>query len=86
MAKMKRTYNLSSTTVGLVRHLAEEAKVAPTQDAVVERAIQALARRVRDEEHTRQFASCALDPEFQRELEEIAADFEADDRASWALG
>ncbi|MGB9483427.1 MAG: hypothetical protein WCB86_05985, partial [Candidatus Dormiibacterota bacterium] len=66
MAKVKRTYNLSPTTVGLVRTLAKDARVAPTQDAVVESAIRSLARRVRDEAHARQFAACALDPDFQR--------------------
>ena len=86
MAKMKRTYNLSPATVGLVRHLAEEVRVAPTQDAVVESAIKSLARRVRDQEHTRQFAACVRDPEFQREMAEIAAEFEGDDRAAWELG
>ncbi len=86
MAKIKRTYNLSPMTVGLVRHLAEVAQVAPTQDAVIEAAIQSLGRRVRDEEHTRQFAACARDPEFQREMAEIGTEFEADDRAAWEVG
>ena len=86
MAKIKRTYNLSPRTVSLVRHLAEESHVAPTQDAVVEAAIQSLGRRVRDEEHARQFAACARDPEFQREMAAIGAEFEADDRAAWGAG
>ena len=86
MAKIKRTYNLSPLTVGLVRRLAKESHVAPTQDAVVEAAIQSLGRRVRDEEHARQFAVCARDPEFQREMAEIAAEFEVDDRAAWEVG
>ncbi len=86
MPKIKRTYNLSPMTVGLVRLLAEESHVAPTQDGVVEAAIQSLGRRVRDEEHARQFAACARDPEFQRELAEIGTEFEADDRAAWEVG
>jgi hypothetical protein len=83
MKRVKRTYNLSPETVLTVRELADEAHVAPTQDAVVERAIQSLARQVRDREHTRQFAACAQDPEFVREMEEIGAEFEHDDRAAW---
>jgi hypothetical protein len=55
----------------MVRHLAEEARVAPTQDAVVESAIHSLARRLRDQEHARQFSACAEDPEFVREMEVI---------------
>lgn len=86
MTKIKRTYNLSPMTVGLVRRLAEESHVAPTQDAVVEAAVQSLGRRVRDEEHVRQFAVCARDPEFQREMTEIGTEFEADDRAAWEVG
>lgn len=83
MAKKKRTYNLTPTTIGLVRSLVDEAGLAPTQDALVERAILSLGRRVRDREHARQFLACARDPEFQREIVEIGAEFEADDRAAW---
>ncbi len=86
MKRVKRTYNLSPETVLTVRELADQAHVAPTQDAVVERAIQSLARRVRDREHARRFAACAQDPEFVGEMEEIAAEFEQDDRAAWARG
>lgn len=86
MAKFKRTYNRSPMTVSLVRRLAGDSHVAPTQDAVLEAAVQSLGRRVRDEEHARQFAACARDPEFQRETAEIGTEFEADDRAAWGVG
>jgi hypothetical protein len=49
-------------------------------------AIHSLARRARDQEHTRQFAACAEDPDFVREMEEVSAEFEADDHAAWDLG
>lgn len=84
MAKVKRTYNLSPGTVAAVRELA--GVVAPTQDAVIERSVHELRRRVRDAEHTKLWAEAAQDAEFRREMEEIFSEFEADDRAAWELG
>jgi hypothetical protein len=49
-------------------------------------AIRRLARRVRDQEHARQFAACAEDAEFVHEMEEVWAEFQTDDRAAWELG
>jgi hypothetical protein len=46
-ARTKRTYNLSSATVRRVREMAERYGVAPTQDAVVELAVDELERRLR---------------------------------------
>ncbi len=86
MRKVKRTYNLSPEIVSTVKSLVEESGVAPTQDALVEAAVSSLARRIRDQEHARQFARCAEDPGFRREMETIAAEFEADDRAAWDRG
>ena len=84
MTKVKRTYNLSPATVAAVRELA--GRIASTQDAVIERSVEELRRRMRDLEHTRLWAEAAEDPEFVREMEEIFNEFEADDRAAWTLG
>jgi hypothetical protein len=82
MTKVKRTYNLRRDTIDTVKRLVE-IHVAPTQDAVVERAVREFARRLRDEAHTRVWAQAARDPEFQAELQGIWDDFAADDRAAW---
>lgn len=80
--RVKRTYNLRPATVDTVRRLVE-AQVAPTQDALVERAIRDLARGFRDELHARIWAEARQDPEFQAELQEIWDGLEADDRLAW---
>ena len=80
--RVKRTYNLRPTTVDTVRRLVE-AEVAPTQDALVERAVRELARDFRDVLHTRAWAEARHDPEFQAELQEIWDAFAADDRFAW---
>lgn len=67
---MKRTYNLRPSTVQLVQRLVERDHVAPTQDALVERAIQSLARRIRDDVCAQQYAQASTDPAFKREWEE----------------
>jgi hypothetical protein len=82
MIRVKRTYNLSKAAVETVRELVEKDRIAPTQDAVVERAIRALARRVRDAEHERRWAKLAGDPDFHAENEGIFRIFEEDDRAA----
>ncbi len=68
-----------------VRRLVE-AQVAPTQDALVERAVRDLARGFRDELHTRIWAQAGQDPEFRAEMQEIWAGLEADDRLAWGEG
>lgn len=82
MVKVKRTYNLRPDTVETVRRLAE-ANVGPTQDAVVERAVRELARRLRNDAHTRLWAEAGRDSVFQAEMHELWDAFEADDRAAW---
>ncbi len=82
---MKRTYNLRPATVDTVRRLVE-AQVAPTQDALVERAVRDLARGFRDELHARIWAQARQDPEFQAEVQEIWAGLEAEDRLAWEAG
>lgn len=83
--RVKRTYNLRPATVDTVRRLVE-AQVAPTQDALVERAVRDLARGFRDELHTRIWAQTRQDPAFQAEMREIWDGLEADDRLAWGNG
>ena len=83
--RVKRTYNLRPATVETVRRLVE-AEVAPTQDALVERAVRDLDRELRDQEHTRLWAEAARDPEFRAEMDHLWAEFAADDRRAWELG
>ncbi len=83
MEKVKRTYNLPERTVRLVRELSAEYGVAPTQDAVVELAVDALAIRLRDEEEARIWEEASRDPEFRRENEQIFAEFAAADLETW---
>lgn len=82
MVKVKRTYNLRPETIDTVRRLVE-ARVAPTQDAVVERAVRELARRLRDDAHTRLWAQAGRDPGFQAEVQGIWDSFAAEDREAW---
>ena len=70
--KTKRTYNLSRRTIETVQALAER-KVAPTQDALVELAVDELARHVRDADEADAWAAAAADPEFLSEADELEA-------------
>ena len=74
MARTKRTYRLSPETVALVRALA--ARYGSSQDAVVDRAVEALERARRDGDETEVWARAAEDPEFRRESAELAASFD----------
>jgi hypothetical protein len=82
---VKRTYNLRPATVDTVRRLVD-AQVAPTQDALVERAVRDLARQFRDELHTRLWAQAGQDPGFQAEMQEIWEGLAADDGLAWGPG
>lgn len=81
--RVKRTYNLSAETVASVRELAAR-YVATSQDAVVDLAVERLARDVRDREHAAAWAAAATDPEFTAEQEAIEAEFDAADREAWS--
>ena len=59
--KTKRTYNLSRRTIETVQALAERG-IAPTQDALVELAVEELARCVRDADEAAAWASATTDP------------------------
>lgn len=88
MAKTKdrsrRTYNLDPSTIELVRSMV--GSVAGSQDAVVERSIRAMARRMRDLEHTRLWTQAAEDAQFQLEVQELSEGLRSDDRAAWDAG
>lgn len=81
--KLKRTYNLTAATVRTVKELAGEYRVAGSQDAVVELAVDELRRRVRDQEESAAWERAASDPAFGAEVEGIEADFAAADAETW---
>ncbi len=80
--KTKRTYNLSRRTIETVQALAER-KVAPTQDALVELAVDELARHVRDADEADVWAAAAADPEFAAEAEDLEAAYRTADGETW---
>ena len=81
--KVKRTYNLSADTVDTVKRLVEEERVAPTQDAVVERPIAKRDRLIRDAADARLWEQAVRDPEFQDEISRIDAELPADNLSRW---
>jgi hypothetical protein len=81
--RIKRTYNLSQSAVETVKRLADERHLADSQDAVVERAIIELARRVQDAEDAELWAEAARDPEFLAEVHELETGFASDDHRAW---
>jgi hypothetical protein len=80
--KTKRTYNLSRRTIETVQALAER-KVAPTQDALVELAVDELARHVQEADEADAWAAAAADPEFLAEVEELEAVYGDAAAESW---
>lgn len=81
--RVKRTYNLAPTTVRRVKEMAEDYGVAPSQDAVVELAIDELERRLRDERESNAWAEAAKDPAFGAEVDELEAAYRSADREAW---
>ncbi len=77
--RTKRTYNLSTATVRRVREMAERYGVAPTQDAVVELAVDELERRLREEREASVWEEAATDPA----LAELSAAYQTADRETW---
>jgi hypothetical protein len=71
--KTKRTYNLSRRTIETVQALVADRGVAPTQDALVELAVDELARHVREVDEADAWAAAAVDPEFAAEVDELEA-------------
>jgi hypothetical protein len=82
-ARVKRTYNLAPGTVKRVREMAERYGVAPSQDAVVELAVDELARRLRDDAEATTWERAASDPGFGAEATELEAAYRSADRETW---
>ena len=82
-AKQKRTYNLAPATVRAVRELADEYNAAPTQDAVVELAVDELQRRLRDAAEASAWEAAAGDAGFIGEAGEIETAYRSADRETW---
>ncbi|MFI5255526.1 MAG: hypothetical protein ACHQ15_08725 [Candidatus Limnocylindrales bacterium] len=83
MTRVKRTYNLPEATVLAVRELSERYGLAPTQDAVVELAVDELQRNLRYAEEEAVWTAAAGDPEFVAEAEDLARAFAAADAETW---
>jgi hypothetical protein len=81
--RVKRTYNLAPRTVRRVRELTEEYGVAPSQDAVIELAVDELDRRLRDLREADAWAAAAEDPAFRNEADEIDAAYRPADAETW---
>ena len=80
--RIKRTYNLPERTVKAVRELADQ-YVAPSQDAVVELAVEELVRRLRHVREEAAWARAAVDPLFTAEVTGIEDEFVVADVESW---
>ena len=76
-AQTKRTFSLRPETVTRVRELA--ARYGTSQDALVDTAVEQLDRAVREEAEASAWSAAATDPEFLREVREIAGAFDEPD-------
>jgi len=74
--KTKRTYNLSPEAVAHVRALAARGDLAPSQDAIVEMAIEQLYREVQDREETACWSMAASDEAFRDEMRTLASELD----------
>ncbi len=83
ITKTKRTYNISTTAVDLVKHSVEVLHAAPSQDSFVEDAIISHAQRLRDAEEARLWRQAASDPVYQAEVQALDALFADDDLRAW---
>jgi hypothetical protein len=78
-ARTKRTYALRPETIHRVRELTAGG-YATSQDAVVDEAVDRLYRQLKDSEEIEAWTRAAEDPEFQAEVGEVIAAFDAADR------
>ncbi len=81
--RVKRTYNLAPATVRRVREMAERYGVAPSQDAVIELAVDELERRLRDEAEAEAWERAASDPTFAAEAGDVEVSYRTADRETW---
>lgn len=81
--RVKRTYNLDPRTVRRVREMAERYGVAPSQDAVVELAVDELERHLREARETDAWEAAASDPEFANEVSTVVDAYRSADRETW---
>jgi Arc/MetJ-type ribon-helix-helix transcriptional regulator len=79
---MKRTYNLDPALVSAIKQ-AVDAGEAPSQDALVEKALQRELRRLRNKRHAALWAASLKDTEFQAELRDIEREFAKADLETW---
>lgn len=82
-ARVKRTYNLSATTVRRVREMAERYGVAASQDAIIELAVDELERSLRDAAEADTWERAASDPGFAAEVGDLEAAYRTADRETW---
>ena len=81
--RVKRTYNLAPRTVHRVREMAERYGVAPSQDAVIELAVDELERRIREQREADAWEEAARDSGFQAEVDDVRAAYRSADRETW---
>ena len=79
--RTKRTYSLSETTVRRVREMAEQYGEFPSQDRVVDVAVERLFVELQAKVEDAKWAEAAEDPGFQLEMEAIAKVYA--DQDSW---
>jgi hypothetical protein len=82
-SRVKRTYNLAPATVRRVRDMAERYRVASSQDAVIELAVDELERHLRETAEAQAWGAAASDPEFVAEVQEMEAAYRSADRETW---
>lgn len=75
--RAKRTYNLSERAIHRVRDLAQRETLPPTQDAVVEVAIDRLYEAVTYAEEEARWDGAMADPEFVQEVGDLARLYDA---------
>ena len=81
--KVKRTYRLPISTVEAVRYLVERRKLAATQDAVVDMAIEDLVMAARHADEASEFAAAREDHDLRVEGDDLERDFAPLDVESW---
>ena len=81
--RTKRTYNLAPSTVRRVRELAERYHVAPSQDGVIELAVNELERCLREEREAATWEAASADPAFRAEADDLELAYRASDRETW---